>query len=31
MKEIYINVESENDIYSTFGGPGDLSGGLWTT
>lgn len=25
MKEIYINVESENDIYSTFGGPGDLS------
>lgn len=26
MKEIYINVESENDIYSTFGGPGDLNG-----
>ena len=26
MKEIYINVESENDIYSTFGGPGELNG-----
>ena len=26
MKEIYINDESENDIYSTFGGPGNLSG-----
>ena len=26
MKEIYINVESESDIYSTFGGPGDLNG-----
>ena len=25
MKEIYINVESESDIYSTFGGPGDLN------
>lgn len=26
MKEIYINVENESDIYSTFGGPGDLNG-----
>lgn len=26
MKEIYANVESESDIYSTFGGPGDLNG-----
>lgn len=26
MKEIYINVDSESDIYSTFGGPGDLNG-----
>jgi len=26
MKEIYINVDSENDIYSTFGGPGELNG-----
>ena len=26
MKGIYINVESESDIYSTFGGPGDLNG-----
>lgn len=26
MKEIYVNVESESDIYSTFGGPGDLNG-----
>ena len=26
MKEIHINVESESDIYSTFGGPGDLNG-----
>ena len=26
MKEIYISVESENDIYNTFGGPGELSG-----
>jgi hypothetical protein len=25
MKEIYINVENESDIYSTFGGPGDLN------
>lgn len=26
MKEIYINVDSESDIYSTFGGPGELNG-----
>ena len=26
MKEIYINVENEGDLYSTFGGPGDLNG-----
>jgi hypothetical protein len=26
MKEIYINVDNESDIYSTFGGPGDLNG-----
>ena len=26
MKEIYINVDNENDIYSTFGGPGELNG-----
>ena len=26
MKGSYINVESESDIYSTFGGPGDLNG-----
>ena len=26
MKEIIINIESENDIYSTFGGPGELNG-----
>ena len=25
MKEIYINVENENDIYNTFGGPGELN------
>lgn len=25
MKEIYINVENESDIYSTFGGPDDLN------
>ena len=26
MKEIYINIDNENDIYSTFGGPGELNG-----
>ena len=26
MKEIYVNVECESDLYSTFGGPGDLNG-----
>ena len=25
MKEIIINVDSESDLYSTFGGVGDLS------
>lgn len=26
MKEIYINVDSESDIYSSFGGPEELNG-----